>query len=55
MNAAGKADVFLSVIEANKGIIYKIANSYCKASEDRKDLVQEIILQLWKSFDSYNE
>ena len=55
MIVADKQGVFLSVIEANKGIIYKIANSYCKASEDRKDLVQEIILQLWKSFDNYNE
>jgi RNA polymerase sigma factor (sigma-70 family) len=55
MIAAGKPDVFLSVIEANKGIIYKIANTYCKVPEDRKDVVQEIILQLWKSFDNYNE
>ena len=23
--------------------------------DDRKDLVQEIILQLWKSFDNYND
>lgn len=46
---------FLSVIETNKGILYKVVNSYCRSSEDRKDLIQEIILQLWKSFDNYNE
>jgi RNA polymerase sigma-70 factor (ECF subfamily) len=45
---------FLSVIENNKGIIYKVANFHCKDEEDRKDLVQEIIMQLWKSFDNYN-
>ncbi len=50
-----KPDIFLSFIETNKGIIYKVANSYCKDTEDRKDLVQEIILRLWKSFDSYDE
>ena len=50
-----KTDLFLSVIEAHKGIIYKVANSYCKDAEDKKDLVQEIILQLWKSFENYNE
>ena len=55
MTARDKQDLFLSVIEDHKGIIYKIANSYCKVPEDRKDLVQEIILQLWKSFDNYNE
>jgi len=54
MNTAGKKDIFLSVIETNKGIIYKIANSYCKDPEDRRDLFQEIVSQLWKSFDNYD-
>ena len=55
MDLFEKTDIFLSVIETHKGIIYKIAHSYCKDSEAKKDLVQEIILQLWKSFDNYNE
>ena len=55
MSLIDKTDLFLSVIEMHKGIIYKVANSYCKNTEDRKDIVQEIILQLWKSFDSYNQ
>src|SRR5690554_1924031 len=46
---------FLVIVENNKGILFKVANSYCRNVEDRKDLVQEIILQLWKSFDNYNE
>ena len=46
---------FLVIVENNKGILFIVANSYCQNIEDRKDLVQEIILQLWKSFDSYNE
>lgn len=50
-----RPDVFLSVIQANKGIIYKVANSYCNNAEDRKDLVQEIIVQLWKAFGSYSD
>lgn len=54
MNTAGEKDIFLSVIEANKGIIYKIANSYCKDPEDRKDLFQEIVSQLWRSFANYS-
>ncbi|QHS61297.1 RNA polymerase sigma factor [Chitinophaga agri] len=48
-------NIFLSVIEQHKGIIYKIANSYCHHAEDRKDLIQEIIFQLWRSFDRYND
>ena len=46
---------FLSMIEMHKGIIYKVANSFCADAEDRKDLVQEIILRLWKSFESYDD
>jgi RNA polymerase sigma-70 factor (ECF subfamily) len=48
-------DRFLSVLEKHKGILYKVATSYCKDSEDRKDLVQEMVYQLWRSFDNYNE
>ena len=50
-----KTDHFLVVVESNKGILYKVANSYCRNAEDRKDLIQEMIIQLWKSFDNYNE
>ncbi|WP_078831883.1 RNA polymerase sigma factor [Sediminibacterium ginsengisoli] len=49
------SDLFLSVVEAHKGIIYKIAHSYCSDPEDRKDLVQEIIVQLWRSLHRYND
>jgi len=49
------AQTFLALIEANKGIIYKVANAYCNDQENRKDLVQEIILQLWLSFSKYDE
>lgn len=55
MKSTEKSEQFLSVINANKGIIYKVANSYCKNTENRSDLVQEIIIQLWKSFGNYNQ
>lgn len=31
-----------------------MANSYCKDGDDHEDLIQEIILQLWKAFPSFN-
>ena len=49
------AQTFLAVIETNKGIIYKIANSYCRIENNRKDLIQEIIIHLWLSFNNYDE
>jgi len=46
---------FSALLEEHKGIIYKIANSYCRNAEDRKDLSQEIIVHLWKSHDRYDD
>lgn len=51
---ANKKDQFLATIDTHKKIIYKVVNSYCKNKEDRNDLEQEIIIQLWNSFDRYN-
>ena len=45
---------FLSIIEENKRIIFKICNAYCQNAADREDLAQEIIYQLWKSWSSFN-
>ncbi|MFT3746895.1 MAG: sigma-70 family RNA polymerase sigma factor [Agriterribacter sp.] len=49
-----KEDKFISVIDTHKAILYKVANAYCKSTEDRKDLIQEMIFQLWRSFEKYN-
>jgi RNA polymerase sigma-70 factor (ECF subfamily) len=46
---------FVKVTKNNKRIIYKVINTYCKDEDDRKDLEQEIIIQLWKAFQSYND
>jgi RNA polymerase sigma-70 factor (ECF subfamily) len=49
-----KEDRFESLLSDHKGIIYKIARSYSYCQEDQRDLVQDITLQLWRSFDSYD-
>ncbi|MGF2413905.1 RNA polymerase sigma factor [Ferruginibacter sp.] len=50
-----KKEAFITAIQNNEGLIYKIAAVYSNAIEDRNDLVQEIIYQLWKSFDSFKQ
>jgi len=45
---------FLKIIETNKRLIFKICNSYCQNADDREDLAQEIIFQLWKSWGNFN-
>ena len=46
---------FLQIIKANQGIIHKVCNIYCDEQDDRDDLFQEIVAQLWKSFPSFRE
>lgn len=47
-------DNFISVIKDNQRLIYKICYSYCSNQENRKDLQQEILLQLWSSFSKFD-
>jgi len=49
-----KKEQFIAAIRENEGFIYKIAAVYTNNADDKNDLVQEIIYQLWKSFDSFN-
>lgn len=44
---------FLEIIKNNQGIIHKVCSIYCDNEDDRNDLVQEILAQLWKSFPSF--
>jgi RNA polymerase sigma-70 factor (ECF subfamily) len=46
---------FVALLEEHKRILYKIASAYCADPEDRRDLVQEIVVQLWRSFPRYDE
>lgn len=50
-----KEKEFLGLLQKHKGILHKISRVYMDKPEDREDLIQEIILQLWKSFGSFNE
>ncbi len=45
---------FISVIKDNQSLIYKICISYCSNQENRKDLQQEIMMQLWNSFSKFD-
>lgn len=46
---------FLALIRVNQGIIHKVTSVYCDNEEDRKDLFQEILAQLWKSYPGFRQ
>jgi RNA polymerase sigma-70 factor, ECF subfamily len=43
-------DLFLDILEKNIGIILKISRAYTKTVHDKEDLINDITLELWKSF-----
>ena len=45
---------FLAFLKEHRGILYKVAFGYCRDREDRGDLVQEMVIQLWRSFERYD-
>ncbi len=47
--------LYLDILEKHKGIVFKVARSYCSNEFDREDLVQEILAQIWRSLDTYND
>lgn len=45
---------FLDILEKNIGTIIKISRVYTNIAQDREDLINDITLELWKSFKSFN-
>lgn len=44
---------FIQILHTNQGIIKSLCNAYYPDAEDRKDVFQDIVLQLWKSFETF--
>jgi RNA polymerase sigma-70 factor, ECF subfamily len=52
MPESSRAD-FEKLLVAHRGIVRKIAASYCRHADDCADLMQEIVLELWRAFPSF--
>lgn len=48
-----KTERFITLIKQHEGILYKLSRAYADTTEDRQDLYQEMVFQLWKSFESF--
>lgn len=48
-------DRFEALFDRHRKIVFKVANTYCRHAEDRRDLAQEICVQLWRAFPGYDE
>jgi RNA polymerase sigma-70 factor (ECF subfamily) len=45
---------FGDLLDRHRGIVFRVAYSYCSHPDDRADLVQEIATQLWRAFPWYD-
>jgi len=48
-----KENQFLELLQQHKGILHKVCRIYVSDEKDQRDLLQEIILQLWSAYDSF--
>lgn len=51
---ADDRQAFGELLQAHRGIVFKVANAYARTSEDRDDLAQEIAAQLWRAWPGYD-
>ncbi|KLD69906.1 RNA polymerase sigma factor [Xanthomonas pisi] len=45
---------FSALLQQHRGIVLKVAASYCRNRDDRDELAQEIAAQLWRAFPAYD-
>jgi RNA polymerase sigma-70 factor (ECF subfamily) len=41
------------LLERHRGIVVKVAATYCRNAADREDVSQEIVAQLWRAFPKF--
>jgi RNA polymerase sigma factor (sigma-70 family) len=54
LSMTAREDEFLDLLERHKKILFKVGNVYCRNRADFADIVQEIVLQAWRSFGRYD-
>ncbi|MCK9488004.1 MAG: RNA polymerase sigma factor [Xanthomonadales bacterium] len=45
---------FLAALDRHKALLYKVVNAYCRRREDRSDLIQDMVLELWRAWPGYD-
>jgi RNA polymerase sigma-70 factor (ECF subfamily) len=54
MSTPAREARFQSLVDEHRGILFKVCNAYCRDPEDRRDLAQDMVVQLWRSFDRFD-
>jgi RNA polymerase sigma-70 factor (ECF subfamily) len=54
MSSEADQQQFFAELDAHRRILSKVARSYCRQPADQEDLVQEIVVQLWRSYPRFD-
>jgi len=46
---------FVEIIKTHQGILHKVCGMYRHDHDDKKDLFQEIVIQLWRAFPKFRQ
>ncbi len=52
--AENREEVFIQMINQNLGIAHRICGVYFSDHDEKKDVMQEMMYQLWKSYSGFN-
>lgn len=51
----GTGAAFVAALQAHQGILYKVARTCCDQPEERADLIQDIIVELWRAWPRFDQ
>lgn len=46
---------FLSLLEDNQGILHKVCRMYARTEDARRDLFQDIVVQMWRAWPNFRQ
>jgi len=54
-SATSLQEVFVLLVREHEPLLHKVCHLYCRNEEERGDLLQEILLQVWRSLPGFEE
>jgi RNA polymerase sigma-70 factor, ECF subfamily len=54
-SATSLQEVFVLLVREHEPLLHKVCHLYCRNEEERRDLLQEMLLQVWRSLPGFEE
>lgn len=46
---------FVELLQAHRGLLYKVSRAFGRSAAERADLVQEVVVNLWQAYPRYDD